>query len=156
RRRRDVRGPHRREGERGAALRAAGASLHRRASRIDPEAPSAAGAPARDRRPGAESVEPSRGLPLLPAVSLRHREMPRGGSAADGGGRIARERVLVRAARAGGDPYGMSAAAPPLLRAENLVKHFRVARGWRRRGGVVHAEDGVSFDLAAGETRAPG
>src|SRR2546430_8700204 len=42
----------------------------------------------------------------------------------------------------------------PLLRAENLVKHFRVARGWRRGGGVVHAVDDVSFELAAGETLA--
>ncbi len=46
----------------------------------------------------------------------------------------------------------MSATAP-LLRAENLVKHFRVG-GWRRARGVVHAVDDVSFDLAAGETLA--
>src|SRR5207237_2067593 len=61
-------------------------------------------------------------------------------------------RVLVRAARAGEASYGMSAAVP-LLRAENLVKHFRVG-GWLRARGIVHAVDGVSFDLAAGETLA--
>jgi oligopeptide transport system ATP-binding protein len=44
-------------------------------------------------------------------------------------------------------------APGPLLRAENLVKHFRVS-GWRRARGVVHAVDGVSFDLAGGETLA--
>jgi oligopeptide transport system ATP-binding protein len=40
-----------------------------------------------------------------------------------------------------------------LLRAENLVKHFPVRDGWRR-AGVVHAVDGVSFTLDAGETLA--
>src|SRR5258705_3927629 len=40
-----------------------------------------------------------------------------------------------------------------LLRAENLVKHFPVHGGWRRRG-VVHAVDDVSFTLDAGETLA--
>ncbi len=43
----------------------------------------------------------------------------------------------------------------PLLRAEHLVKHFPLARGLFGRGAaVVHAVDGVSFTLAAGETMA--
>jgi peptide/nickel transport system ATP-binding protein len=43
----------------------------------------------------------------------------------------------------------------PLLRAERLVKHFRVGGGFFGRGTqVVHAVDDVSFDLAAGETLA--
>jgi oligopeptide transport system ATP-binding protein len=49
-------------------------------------------------------------------------------------------------------------AAPPLLEVQDLVKHFPVRtnplaalrRGARAR--VVHAVDGVSFDVAAGET----
>jgi peptide/nickel transport system ATP-binding protein len=40
-----------------------------------------------------------------------------------------------------------------LLRAADVVKHFPLRRGWpARRGQVVHAVDGVSIDVVAGET----
>jgi oligopeptide/dipeptide ABC transporter ATP-binding protein len=43
----------------------------------------------------------------------------------------------------------------PLLRVEKLVKHFPVRKGlFGRHAGAVHAVDGVSFELAAGETLA--
>ncbi|HWX85729.1 MAG TPA: dipeptide ABC transporter ATP-binding protein [Xanthobacteraceae bacterium] len=43
--------------------------------------------------------------------------------------------------------------APPLLEVTDLVKHYPVRSGiLRRRAGTVHAVDGVSFSLAAGET----
>ena len=43
----------------------------------------------------------------------------------------------------------------PLLRVENLVKHFPVRKGlFGRADGAVRAVDGVSFDLGVGETLA--
>src|SRR6201991_4568730 len=43
--------------------------------------------------------------------------------------------------------------APPLLEVNDLVKHYAVRGGvLRRRIGTVHAVDGVSFSLDAGET----
>jgi peptide/nickel transport system ATP-binding protein len=46
------------------------------------------------------------------------------------------------------------AAAEPLLRVQGLAKHYEITTGMMRRksGEVVRAVDGVSFDLAAGET----
>ncbi len=41
----------------------------------------------------------------------------------------------------------------PLLRVTNLVKHH-ASGGWGQKSVVVRAVDGVSFDLAAGETLA--
>ena len=43
----------------------------------------------------------------------------------------------------------------PLLRVENLVKHFPVQKGlFSRDKAVVHAVDGLDFELAAGDTMA--
>ena len=44
-------------------------------------------------------------------------------------------------------------SASPLLQADNLVKHFTVRRGlFGKARGAVHAVDGVSLTLGAGET----
>ena len=46
-------------------------------------------------------------------------------------------------------------AGGPLLRAEGLIKHFPLSRGFLgRRPSVVHAVDGVGFEIASGETLA--
>ncbi|MCC7427737.1 MAG: dipeptide ABC transporter ATP-binding protein [Alphaproteobacteria bacterium] len=48
----------------------------------------------------------------------------------------------------------MSAASPPLLAVDGLVKHFPIRGGFMGLGtkGAVRAVDGVSFIIAAGET----
>jgi oligopeptide/dipeptide ABC transporter ATP-binding protein len=48
----------------------------------------------------------------------------------------------------------VSAAAEPLLRAQGLTKHFPIRKGGfgLRPAGAVRAVDGVSFDIARGET----
>src|SRR5205807_5570539 len=44
-------------------------------------------------------------------------------------------------------------AAEPLLSVKGLVKHFPVRKGLLQRTvGQVHAVDGISFDIGAGET----
>jgi len=41
----------------------------------------------------------------------------------------------------------------PLLRVVNLEKKFPIQRGiFKRTVGQIHAVDGISFDIAAGET----
>ncbi len=41
----------------------------------------------------------------------------------------------------------------PVLRVDNLVKHFPVLRGvFQRQVGAVHAVDGISFEIQKGET----
>ena len=43
--------------------------------------------------------------------------------------------------------------AEPLLQVKNLVKHFPIKGGlFSREVARVHAVDGISFDIAAGET----
>ncbi|HKB53928.1 MAG TPA: dipeptide ABC transporter ATP-binding protein [Ramlibacter sp.] len=49
----------------------------------------------------------------------------------------------------------MSGQSPALLRADHLVKHFPLRRGlFGRETAVVHAVDGVSFEVQAGDTMA--
>jgi oligopeptide transport system ATP-binding protein len=57
--------------------------------------------------------------------------------------------VLAR----GGNGGGAMTDTPPLLEVTDLFKHYAVRGGiLRRRVGTVHAVDGVSFTVGAGET----
>src|SRR4249919_87217 len=58
-----------------------------------------------------------------------------------------------KARSAKGAPMSALPATAPLLRVDQLVKYFAIKGGLLSREiGRVHAVDGVSFDLAAGET----
>ena len=48
----------------------------------------------------------------------------------------------------------MAEAAPTVLLAEQLTRHYRVRRGWLREAATVRALAGVSFTLRAGQTLA--
>ncbi len=45
-----------------------------------------------------------------------------------------------------------ASSAPAVLSARDLVKHYSARGTQRQQGSVVHAVDGVSFDIAANET----
>ena len=48
----------------------------------------------------------------------------------------------------------MATLGEPILRVENLVKHFPITQGilFKKKIGAVQAVDGVSFELHRGET----
>ena len=51
------------------------------------------------------------------------------------------------------EPLAMSTESAPLLRVENLKKHFPVMRGiFRRQVGTIKAVDGITFDVHPRET----
>src|SRR5438270_187880 len=51
------------------------------------------------------------------------------------------------------DAMTKGATTEPLLRVKNLTMNFKMGGGWlAREGATVHAVDGVSFEIAAGET----
>jgi peptide/nickel transport system ATP-binding protein len=93
-------------------------------------------------------IEPARRLPLRRALPLRqarvqrrHAAAARTGVGPQGGLLPGREHELTRP------------MATPLLQVKNLVKQFPIRGGLMQRVvDRVHAVDGVSFDLAPGET----
>src|SRR5438046_523192 len=88
-------------------------------------------------------------LPFLQAA-LRAR-----GSATRRRESLSQRGVLARALACPCHGSNVTSAAAPLLRARNLFRHFPVRRGlFGRANAVVHAVDGVGFELNVGETLA--
>src|SRR5262249_55516412 len=85
-------------------------------------------------------------VPLRGPLPLRDGEVPRGGAAA--ARRRWRASCRLRVVR-----KGTRRMSEPLLRVRDLTKNFEVGGGFLSRdAAVVHAVDGVSFELEAGET----
>jgi peptide/nickel transport system ATP-binding protein len=148
--------PHRRGSAGRPPVRRSAASLYARPPGLDP----AAGqrwrrTPHRHRRRRAQSLRAAGRLPLQPALSARRREMP--GRAADLARNRARppRRLLEGTARPG-SRRGRRMTTEPLLSVTGLAKHFPVKRGivFQSAVGTVRAVDGLTFDVAPGETLA--
>ena len=138
------------EAQRRGALRASAAPLYAGPAPLDParrQDGRAQGEARRDRGRGAEPAQSAAGLPVRAALPVRDRCLPTGRPAAPRGD--ARPQSRLRAGLIGSE----SAVSEPLLRVTDLVKNYATKGGFLRRGAhAVRAVDGVSFEVAAGET----
>src|SRR6202011_4614076 len=115
-----------------------------------------------DRRRRAEPARSATRVPFGPALPLRRRGLPRGHPAAARGRARPQGRVRSRehdpeewapVFRSGHTTKIGCAMAEPLLRVNDLVKYFIIKGGvFSREVERVHAVNGVSFELGAGET----
>src|SRR5262249_15316239 len=92
---------------------------------------------------------PAGRLPLRAALPARVRPLPRGAAAAVPGRRRARALLPARARGGRAAREGRRRVSEPLLRTENLTRHFRV--GKLLASQKLHAVDDVSFEVGAGE-----
>ena len=127
-----------------------------------------AGPARRDRGPGAQSAEPGARLRVPSALPVRRRALPRGRAAAARGRRRHERRAGSAAAPPARDAEralgrrtaqrdGRRTSPMPLLRVEDLVKHFpvrdgllRAGRGRRARGGRRQLRPRARRDAGAG------
>src|SRR5262249_21173348 len=146
---RDVRGAGRGAWADAAGVREAAAPVHERPARGVPVDPRAEGAPDRDPGRAAGPAPPAGRLPLRAALPARVRPLPRGGAAAVPGRRRARTLLPPRARGGRAAREGRRRVSEPLLRTENLTRHFRV--GKLLASQTLHAVDDVSFEVGSGE-----
>src|SRR5204863_774673 len=106
---------------------------------------------AADPRPAAEPDQPSGRLLVPSPLPVCPPSPPRGRPAAGAGARRSGARGRLPAAQP--DAEG-AVDVSALVEVRGVVKHFPVARGVFVGSGTeaVHAVDGVSFDVRAGET----
>ncbi len=105
-------------------------------------------------------IDPPDGVPLRASLSLRgrrlvHRARARAARAPAGPlGALGPSRLRARCEARERRSAGMSATNNKLLEVEDLHKHFPIREGLliERKVGEVKAVDGVSFDVAQGET----
>src|SRR5207302_3838441 len=108
--------------------------------------------PRGDRRRRAEPVEPGAGLPLRGALPVRDAGLHHGDAAIAPDRAGPQGRLRTMSASQGGGVNDRD-AGEPLLRVRNLVKYYPVKRRLlSREVERVHAVDGASFEINAGET----
>ncbi len=134
------------------------------------DAQGAAGGHSRHR---AQADRAGRGLPLRRALQVRPARLPADDAAVARGGTGPRwpaswtwpdepspgcpKRARAPSCKAGPHGRGGRMSTAPLLQVKNLNKHFPIRGGLLQRVvDQVHAVDGVSFELAAGETLGAG
>ena len=138
------------------SFRRPAASLYARSAGLDPAAGQRRRRTAdRHRGHGAQSLCPAAGLPLQPALppgrcALQERAAP-----------IARDRPrsscrLLEGAARSRPRRSRRVVSEPLLSVTGLTKHFPMKRGivFQSAAGTVRAVDGLTFDVAPGETLA--
>ncbi|MGC4094388.1 MAG: ABC transporter ATP-binding protein [Polyangiaceae bacterium] len=119
--------------------------VYARVARSVAEAGPRARTPGGDPRARAGAVTPAQGLCLRSPLQARDGALPARSTQLDASGPTARRSLL--AAR------GEIGVSEPLLRVRSLRKHFPVRGGvFGKAVGAVKAVDGVSFDIAKGET----
>jgi oligopeptide transport system ATP-binding protein len=142
---RDVRRPQGRGGAGLGALRAPAAPVHDRTARRSAARRGGSQRPAAgDSGPRPLARRVAAALRLRRPVPTRGRAIVVGSPRAPAGPSRPRRRLLP-------SRRAMTSDRQPVLEVEGLVKHFTLGRGVGKGGRVVHAVDGVSFSIAAGE-----
>src|SRR5690606_37656274 len=157
---RDVRRAHRRDRAGARGHPPAGAPLHRGADGLHPRHGQRPRAAQPDRRRHAAAERHPPGLRLQPALPARVRALPAGPPRAAGRRRDPRRLLAARHTGAAMNAAVNTVNTAPLVVAHDLAKTFDVSAPWlnrvleRKPRTLLHAVDGVSFEIERGRTLA--